>query len=153
MRSTFALLACAFCLAPAGCRSHYRTDRVVEIEGVPFEIVWRVAVETLRTEFPVRRRDADRGRKRIETGWRLRLMPFSKGRRSRAVVKIESLGPERHRILLHVDRQRYGDMATALRPQEDEWEDDGQDQAVEERLVYHLRARLARWRRDLRERG
>ena len=148
MRVPSRILALLLLCGGTACRSYYRDDLEVSVRGLDFEVVWSCCLETLRTEFPLVRKGVDRGRRRIETGWRVRPMPFGRGRRSRGVLEVETGPGGTHRIRFHVDLEAYGDMASPLDPKEDEWEDSGQDREAERRLLYHLRSRLARWQRE-----
>ncbi len=145
----FAAIPGLLLLAGAACRSYYRDDLEFEVRGLDFEVVWSCCLEALKTEFPLNRKGIDRGRRRIVTGWRVRPMPFGRGRRSRGVLEVLPGEGGAYEIRFHVDLESYGDMATPLAPKEEGWEDSGQDREAEKRLLYHLRSRLSRWQREL----
>ncbi len=130
-------------LALGSCESHYRNYRNIGVEGLPFETVWELAIDSVRTEFRLDRSATDRGLRKIQTKWRTSLMAFGKGRRSRAVLEIVDMKGLAMTIRFYVEQQRSGDMGHQFQPREEDWESAGQAGNIEDRLRYHLSSRIA----------
>lgn len=140
IRSLLAVASIALVLT--SCASTRRQYRDLEVRGLPVDIVWRICLDTVQTEFRLDPAQVDVGRRTLTTRWRNELRAFGMGRRRRAIVELETIEPEAYRVRYYVELQRYGEMATPLEPKEEEWDAAGQDGAVELRLYRHLTLRV-----------
>lgn len=150
MRSQLAI-ACLFvalcgALLPA-CQSGSKYPpqwRTEEIEVPTDRLLWEVTVFALEKEGYPTGTDLNPTNLEAVSGWRYSLAPFrGKGRRERAHIHFEALGPKRYRLQVRVERENNMDPVRPMDLSYAEWKEapDNTDAALI--LVQRIRSWIA----------
>jgi hypothetical protein len=150
MRSTARIavvLAALLCVALSACQSSSKYPpqwRVEEIDVPTDRLLWEVTVFALEKEGYPTGTDLDPTSLNAVSGWRYSLAPFrGKGRRERAHLQFEPLGPQRYRLQVRVERENNMDAVRPMDLSYADWKEapDNTDAALV--LVQRIRSWIA----------
>jgi hypothetical protein len=141
------VLAALLCAALSACESTEKYPpqwRVEEIDVPSDRLLWEVVVFALEKEGYPTGTDLDPTSLEAISGWRYSLAPFrGQGRRERAHILFEPLGPKRYRLQVRVQRENNMDPVRPMDLSYAEWKEapDNNDAALV--LVQRIRSWIA----------
>jgi hypothetical protein len=139
-----ALVSC--CLLPA-CQSsskHPEQWRTEEIDVPTDRLLWEVTVFALEKEGYPTGTDLNPTNLEAVSGWRYSLAPFrGKGRRERAHIHFEALGPKRYRLQVRVERENNMDPVRPMDLSYADWKEAPDNTDASLILVQRIRSWIA----------
>lgn len=131
----------------SACASTYRDWQDLGVRPQAFQDLWDAVAEvSTRHGMPPHVRQTDRGRGQFTSRWREVTPGFGQTMRQRVRAELIEQKGEADAVVwqvrLCVERERVKDLAHSLRPREEDWSSDGQDQELEQIIVTQLRLRF-----------
>ncbi len=129
---------------PCACINWTPDYREIDLGSVPLEDAWNEFARVVESDgLRVDEATTDRGRRVLQTHWRTRAMPFRGSVRRRVYAEFEPSADERSWLVrFYVERQTVNDIGKGFEPEEDDWEEWGQDVEFEQRLAAKLTLRF-----------
>jgi hypothetical protein len=143
-RRTWVVLALGLATLLPSCAYSKPNWREETFEDIRFEQLWNALNESLRAcGYAPDHAATDRGQRKLVSRWRTRELPFRGGERTRVVAEVvtPSTAETGLELRFHVERQVNKSMATAFGAEESDWKASGQEEAVEARLLKHIKLR------------
>jgi len=140
----FAVLALALFPACQSTSKHPPQWRVEEIDVPSDRLLWEVTVFALEKEGYPTGTDLDPTSLEALSGWRYSLAPFrGQGRRERAHILFEPLGPKRYRLQVRVERENNMDPVRPMDLSYAEWKPAPDNTDAATVLVQRIRSWIA----------
>ena len=139
-----ALVSCSLLPACQSSSKHPEQWRTEEIDVPTDRLLWEVTVFALEKEGYPTGTDLNPTNLEAVSGWRYSLAPFrGKGRRERAHIHFEALGPKRYRLQVRVERENNMDPVRPMDLSYADWKEAPDNTDASLILVQRIRSWIA----------